>query len=63
MTENSAVRSMLKLCTVILAAAALYPGAFIGVPATIAILIICEQHAASRWIAVMLSDAASRKYE
>ena len=39
------------------------PGAFIGVPATIAILIICEQHAASRWIAVMLSDAASQKYE
>ena len=39
------------------------PGAFIGVPATIAILIICEQHAASRWIAVMLSDVARRKYE
>jgi predicted PurR-regulated permease PerM len=39
------------------------PGAFIGVPATIAILIICEQHVTSRWIAVMLSEVARRKYE
>ena len=34
------------------------PGAFIGVPVTIAILTICEQHAASRWISVLLSDSA-----
>ncbi len=37
------------------------PGAFIGVPATIAILTICDQHAGSRWLAVLLSDSASRK--
>jgi predicted PurR-regulated permease PerM len=30
------------------------PGAFIGVPVTIAMLTICEQHAASRWISVLL---------
>jgi AI-2 transport protein TqsA len=39
------------------------PGAFIGVPVTIAMLTICEQYAASRWVAVLLSDFASRKYE
>ena len=33
------------------------PGAFIGVPVTIAMLTICEQHAASRWISVLLSDS------
>jgi AI-2 transport protein TqsA len=33
------------------------PGAFIGVPVTIAMLTICEQHAASRWIAALLSDS------
>jgi predicted PurR-regulated permease PerM len=39
------------------------PGAFIGVPATIAILTICDQHAGSRWLAVLVSDSAARKYE
>ena len=38
------------------------PGAFIGVPITIAILTICDQYTASRWLAVLLSDPASRKY-
>jgi predicted PurR-regulated permease PerM len=37
------------------------PGAFIGVPITIAILTICDQYAASRWLTVLLSDPASRK--
>jgi AI-2 transport protein TqsA len=36
------------------------PGAFIGVPITIAILTICDQYAASRWLTVLLSDPASR---
>ena len=36
------------------------PGAFIGVPITIALLTICAQYASSRWIAVLLSDSASR---
>jgi AI-2 transport protein TqsA len=31
------------------------PGAFIGVPITIAVLTICEQHSSSRWIAELLS--------
>jgi AI-2 transport protein TqsA len=35
------------------------PGAFIGVPVTIAILTICEQYAASRWVPTLLSDSAS----
>jgi AI-2 transport protein TqsA len=39
------------------------PGAFIGVPVTIAIITICEQYAASRWVAALLSDSASRTYE
>jgi AI-2 transport protein TqsA len=34
-------------------------GAFIGVPITIAILTICDQYAASRWLAVLFSDPAS----
>jgi AI-2 transport protein TqsA len=38
------------------------PGAFIGVPVTIAIVTICEQYAGSRWVAALLSDSASRKY-
>jgi AI-2 transport protein TqsA len=38
------------------------PGAFIGVPLTIAILTICEQYAATRWLPVLLSDSAARKY-
>jgi AI-2 transport protein TqsA len=38
------------------------PGAFIGVPVTIAMLTICEQHAASRWIAALLSDSASPRH-
>jgi AI-2 transport protein TqsA len=33
------------------------PGAFIGVPLTIAFLTICEQYASSRWIATLLSDS------
>jgi predicted PurR-regulated permease PerM len=37
------------------------PGAFIGVPATIAMLTMCAQYAGSRWLAVLLSDSASRK--
>jgi AI-2 transport protein TqsA len=36
------------------------PGAFIGVPMTIAILTICEQQASSRWLAVLLSNSESR---
>ncbi len=35
------------------------PGAFIGVPITIALLTICAQYASSRWIAVLLSDSAN----
>ena len=31
------------------------PGAFIGVPLTIAFLTICEQYASSRWIATLMS--------
>jgi AI-2 transport protein TqsA len=31
------------------------PGAFIGVPIVIAILTLCEQHASTRWIAILLS--------
>jgi len=38
------------------------PGAFIGVPLTIATLTICEQYAATRWLPVLLSDSAARKY-
>ena len=37
------------------------PGAFIGVPASIAMLTMCAQYAGSRWLAVLLSDSASRK--
>jgi predicted PurR-regulated permease PerM len=37
------------------------PGAFIGVPATIAMLTMYAQYAGSRWLAVLLSDSASRK--
>ena len=37
------------------------PGAFIGVPATIAMLTMCAQYAGSCWLAVLLSDSASRK--
>ena len=33
------------------------PGAFIGVPLTIAFLTICEQYASSRWIATLMSDS------
>jgi predicted PurR-regulated permease PerM len=33
------------------------PGAFIGVPLTIALLTIAEQHASSRWIATLLSHS------
>ena len=33
----------------------------IGVPATIAMLTMCAQYAGSRWLAVLLSDSASRK--
>jgi AI-2 transport protein TqsA len=33
------------------------PGAFIGVPLTIALLTMCEQHASSRWIAKLLSHS------
>ena len=39
------------------------PGAFIGVPITIAILTICDQYEATRWVPALLSDSASRKYE
>src|SRR5215831_3480044 len=39
------------------------PGAFIGVPATIAMLTMCVQYAGSRWLAVLLSDSASRKQD
>jgi predicted PurR-regulated permease PerM len=35
-------------------------GAFIGLPITIAILTICEQHKSTEWIALLLS-AGERK--
>ena len=38
------------------------PGAFIGVPISIAMLTICDQYAASRWLAALLSDPASQKH-
>ena len=38
-----------------------FPGSFIGVPATIAMLTMCAQYGCSRWLAVLLSDSASRK--
>jgi AI-2 transport protein TqsA len=37
------------------------PGAFIGVPVTIAMPTMCDQYAATGWLAVLLSDSASRK--
>jgi AI-2 transport protein TqsA len=37
------------------------PGAFIGVPLTIALLTVCEQHASSRWIPTLLSHARAQE--
>jgi AI-2 transport protein TqsA len=39
------------------------PGAFIGVPLTIALLTICEQYASSRWLPALLSDSEGRAQE
>jgi AI-2 transport protein TqsA len=39
------------------------PGAFIGVPATIAMLTVCDQYAGSRWVTVLFSNSAARKQE
>jgi AI-2 transport protein TqsA len=39
------------------------PGAFIGVPITIAFLTICEQYASSRWLPMLLSDSEGRAHE
>lgn len=37
------------------------PGAFIGVPITIAILTLCELSPSSRWIATLLSGAPQNR--
>jgi AI-2 transport protein TqsA len=37
------------------------PGAFIGVPMTIALLTICEQNPSTRWVTMLLSDSTSPK--
>jgi AI-2 transport protein TqsA len=37
------------------------PGAFIGVPLTIALLTICEQYESSRWLPMLLSDSSGQK--
>jgi len=37
------------------------PGAFIGVPITIAILTLCELSPSSRWIATLLSGSAQNR--
>jgi predicted PurR-regulated permease PerM len=39
------------------------PGAFIGVPMTMALLVMCEQGASTRWIATLLSDSAQARTE
>jgi AI-2 transport protein TqsA len=36
------------------------PGAFIGVPMTMALLVMCEQSASTRWIAILLSDSEGK---
>jgi predicted PurR-regulated permease PerM len=36
------------------------PGAFIGVPMTIALLTVCGQHVSSSWLPALLSDSDSR---
>ena len=33
------------------------PGAFIGVPMTMALLVMCEQSASTRWISTLLSHS------
>jgi AI-2 transport protein TqsA len=37
------------------------PGAFIGVPLTIALLTICGQYASTQWLPALLSDSAGRE--
>jgi AI-2 transport protein TqsA len=39
------------------------PGAFIGVPLTLAFLTICEQYASSRWLPTLLSESEGRADE
>ena len=37
------------------------PGAFIGVPMTLALLTVCEQSPSTRWLATLLSGSAGGK--
>jgi predicted PurR-regulated permease PerM len=37
------------------------PGAFIGVPLTIALLTICGQYASTQWLPALLSDSAAQE--
>jgi predicted PurR-regulated permease PerM len=39
------------------------PGAFIGVPMTMALLVMCEQSPATRWISTLLSDSEEKAQE
>jgi predicted PurR-regulated permease PerM len=39
------------------------PGAFIGVPMTMAMLVMCEQSASTRWIATLLSHSEEKAHD